>query len=191
MNPELSVVIPVRAGGNPYVTLASLAKQSYSDFEIIVAQDEWGNANKARNAGYALCGDSKYVLFSDDDIEWAPDAFDKMVRSLASSDSAYCYCAYQMGGKVYCDEPWSADALRRRNYISTMSVIRRECFPGWDEDVERLQDWALWLSMLSAGHRGLYCGESLFSTSVRDGITRNGRVTYEEAYRIVKEKHGS
>jgi hypothetical protein len=96
-----------------------------------------------------------------------------------------------MGGRVQCDREFDAAALRRQNYISTMSVIRRDAFPGFDESLRRLQDYDLWLTMLAAGHVGVYCGAEVFSTLVRNGITyAPDAQPYEEALRIVRRKHG-
>jgi glycosyltransferase involved in cell wall biosynthesis len=191
MSKALQIVIPVRKGGNAYTTLSSLGKSAFQDFDIVVVQDEWGNANMARNAG--ATGDSEFLLFSDDDIEWEPDGVGAMIDTLKENpDVSFAYGAYAMGGKTHCWEEWNPHILRMRNYISTMSVIRRSAFPGWDESLCRLQDWDLWLTMARLGRVGKQVAPRcfrIFSTGVRDGITRNGKVSYEEAYRIVKEKH--
>ncbi len=188
---ELQIIIPVRAGGNAYTTLRSLGKSEYQDCDIVISQDEWGNANKARNAGYALAQDSELVLFSDDDIEWECSGIGAMVNGLRYyPDRAFCYGAYQMGERFYCRDEFDAALLQKRNYISTMTVIRRQAFPGWDESLERLQDWALFLQMVRNGHSGVHYSGTVFKTAVRDGITRNGKVSYQEAEQVIRRKHG-
>ena len=190
--PELQVIIPVRAGGNPYITLESLGRSEYQDFDVIVVHDHQQNANAARNLGFAQADPgSEFLLFSDDDIEWYPDAIGRMVNVLRHNPAAgYAYGTYTMGGREYCNVQWSAARLRQSNFVSTMSVIRRSAFPGeWDEEVPRLQDWSMWLSMLENRWCGVHCGAVIFETAVRDGITRNGRVSYEEAERIVRQRH--
>ena len=184
----ISIIIPVRKDGSPEITLKSLAGQA-PDCEIVIAWDTFAcGANWARNRG-AERARGKYLLFSDDDITWYPGAIATLHLCLMLNPEAYAYGSYEMAGKIQCNVPFSAERLRRTNFISTMSLIRRECFPGFDENIERLQDWDLWLTMLAAGHTGAYCGKLIFSTKVRDGITENGRVSYEEARRIVSEKH--
>lgn len=157
----------------------------------MISQDAWGNANAARNAGMPLISPgTECLLFSDDDIAWRPGALAWMIHMLSVTPSAsYSYGSYLMGGRTYCDQAFDARILRKRNYISTMSVIRRAHFPGWDESLERLQDYALWFHMLNMGHTGVHCGAVIFETQVRDGITRNGRVTYEQAFNILREKY--
>lgn len=188
MSKLLQIVIPVREGGNAYTTLRSLGRSRYQDFDIVVVQDQWGNANVARNWGAA--GDSEFLLFSDDDIEWERDAIRKMIFSLQETGQAVAYGQYEMGSKVYCDSPFSLQKLRRHNFISTMSLIRRSAFLGWDEDIQRLQDWDLWLRISQFHPDGfVYLPEIILRTAVRDGITKNGKISYQDAERIVKEKH--
>lgn len=190
MSPQLSIIIPLRTGSHPYTTLQSLRNQTFKDFEIIVSQDEWANANRARNAGYALAAGSQFVLFSDDDITWRPDGIQAMIDALrAHPEASYSYGSYLMGDRIQCTEPFDSETLKRRNFISTMTVIRRAYFPGFDDSIERLQDWALWLAMLHRGYVGVHCGRIVFETAVRDGITRGGNVTYENAYQTVRSKY--
>lgn len=192
MTPKLSIIIPVREGGSPVTTLRSLAASTFRDFEVIVSWDHGGGACAARNAGFRLAS-APLVLFSDDDITWMPDGIQRLVSALeANPDAAYSYGAYVMHGRVQCDRDFDPKALRRQNYISTMSVIRREAFPGFDEDLRRLQDYDLWLTMLAAGHHGVYAGPGvIFSTKVRNGITyAPDAQPYETALQIVRRKHG-
>jgi hypothetical protein len=79
-------------------------------------------------------------------------------------------------GKVRCDSPWSARRLRdfkRGNIVSTMSLVRKRDFPGFDESIRRLQDWDVWLTMLSQGKKGVHCGSVIFET-----ITKQGGITF-------------
>ena len=188
----LQIVIPVRSGGNPYVTLASLGRQTWQDFDIVVSQDQHGNANRARNEGAKLAAPSRYILFSDDDIEWRAEALEIMHHCIESNpEASYCYGAYRMGGKTYCAEPFNAATLRRRNIASTMSIIRRADFPGFDESLGRLQDWSLWLTMQGQGKVGVFCGAVIFETAVKqDGITYGGKVSYGQAFEVLRKKHG-
>jgi glycosyltransferase involved in cell wall biosynthesis len=191
MQTGISVIIPVRDGGSPRVTLESLARQSFTDFEVIVSWDHGCGANAARNDGFRR-STRPLVLFSDDDIRWRPDAL-AILRSclLAEPAAAYAYGAYSMDGRVQCDRVFDPVRLRRGNYISTMSLIRREAFPGWDESIRRLQDWDLWLTMLAAGRRGVYCGTVIFDTDKGNGITYgNDTISWEDANRTVRQKHG-
>lgn len=186
---QLTVVIPVRQGGNPEVTLRSLGRQTHQDFDVVVVQDEQGNANWARNRGLELVT-TPLVLFSDDDIDWNPKALDWLHTALELHPAAsYSYGAYEMGGRVQCNQEFDSRILKRRNFVSTMSMVRRSDFPGFDTALQRLQDWDVWLTMWKAGKFGVYCGQLIFTTEVRNGITKGGNITYDEALTILRRKH--
>lgn len=171
-------------------TLKSIWAQTMGISVVNVIHDSFKGANFARNKGFNFVR-TPFVLFSDDDIDWEPDAFENLYHELYTNPQAsFSYGWYEMDGKKYCQYPFNPDLLRQKNYISTMSLIRREHFPGFDEKIKRLQDWDLWLTMLSQGRTGVYCDKKIFSTDVRDGITFGpDSLSWEEAERIVKRKH--
>lgn len=185
----ISVIIPNRENENPYQTLESLSIQTVP-FETIVVYDEDKGANWARNRGAELArGD--YLLFSDNDILWENDALENLYKGLSSLASpGYCYGWYTIDNFAYCQQDFSASLLKKRNFISTMTLIRREIFPGFDERLKRLQDWDLWLTLLEKDIYGIFCNRKIFSTTRREGITSGLEISWEEAERIVKEKHG-
>ncbi len=192
----ISVVIPVRQGGNPEITLRSLAQQeSPPPFDVIVSHDESGfgdsrGANWARNRGAALCK-SDFILFSDDDIEWESLALRRLFLALKQyPEASYAFGSYEMGGKGFCVKPFNGDTLRRYNIASTMALVRAERFPGFDESIARLQDWDLYLTMLARGWKGVHCGALTFRTGTRSGITVDGSIPYNEACDVIARKHG-
>ncbi len=186
MTTDLSVVIPLAEQDNPYTTLRTLRHP----VEVVVASDEGKCAPFARNKGFRLVR-TPLVLFCDGDISWRPGGVAALVDTLkAHPEAAYAYGAYQMEGVVIGREPWSASRLRANNFVSTMSVLRVESFPGWDESLQRLQDWDLWLTVLERGGSGVSCDRVVFDTEKRRGISFGGRISWEEARAIVARKHG-
>lgn len=188
----ISVIIPVRAGGNPYITLQSLAYQSLQPDEIIVSWDEGHGANWARNRGFEKSkGD--LVLFSDDDIEWKSDAVQRMAAIFDKYKAAtFAFGSYTMGGKEYCDRPFTYDRLRENSCVSTMTMIRRDAFPMFDESIRRLQDWDLFLTVIEKTELvvGFHVG-NIFATDVRPGISfAPDAQDWKEARDIVARKHG-
>lgn len=185
----ISVIVPCRETDTPYTALRSIA-ESIIPFQPIIVYDQGNGANWARNRGAEMAlGD--YLLFSDCDVEWLPHSLVALYATLSANPQAsYAYGAYQMGGKTYCDQPFDADRLRQNNYISTMSLVRRKDFSGFDESIERLQDWDLWLTMLEQGKHGVYCGHTIFRTKHREGITFGSGIGWDEARAIVARKHG-
>ena len=154
----------------------------------------------ARNTGfnYILRHECEFVLFSDSDVIWAPNALDKLVNALLKGPgrrASYAYCDWNWGGKDYLSQPFNGQHLRKTNYISTMSVIKtRElikyagAFP-FDEKLSRLQDWDLWLTLLNEGCTGVHVPEILFNTQFSvDGIS-NGSGSQESINAVTKKHH--
>jgi glycosyltransferase involved in cell wall biosynthesis len=201
--PEVSVVIPVRPTDNPAPTIDSLMRDEFKDLELIVIVDQdLRGAPWARNRGAEIAR-GRYLLFSDGDVIWEPGAVTAMLWTLKHAiedwqhaadasdlEPAYAYGMYAMDGAIYCRHDWDGEALRKGNYISTMSLVRLDVFREWDEDVPRLNDWALWLDLMFRGYRGVWVPRVLFTTKRRKGITFDGPVSYEEAERLVKRKFG-
>ena len=190
----ISIVIPFRPNESCDITLKTLQTQTYKDFETIIIEDsEQRGANWARNQG-ALQAKGEMLLFSDSDIHWFSNALETMLAYLYTFQKvSYCYGQYTMGGKIYCNRDFDPEVLKQINYISTMSLMRTKDFPGFDENIKRLQDWDLWLTMLKQGKIGINCKTILFTTNIREGISCGKTIPkegYEEAVKIVKTKHG-
>jgi GT2 family glycosyltransferase len=191
--PLISIIIPSRKG-EEIQSRASLEAQSYPNLEIIVAYDtRKQGANVTRNRG-AKKAKGEFILFSDNDLEWKPDAIAHLYRTLLKHpNKAYSYGSYTIDGKLVGHKEFSSHDLWKWNYISTMSLIRRKDFElsgGFDESVKRFQDWDLWLTLLDKGKEGVFCGECLFSTKLREGITYGkGAMDPSMAREIVLKKH--
>ena len=98
---RLTVVVPTLdkpterwASKNP--TVVSLERQTLKPFGIRFSWDEHRRgASWARNEGFKHV-ETELVLFSDDDITWAPEALQTMMDKLDEHPAAsYCYCAYR------------------------------------------------------------------------------------------------
>ena len=210
----ISVVIPARPGESATLVYESLRKQSYQDLEVILVVDH-GNrgAPWARNRGLELArGD--YVLFSDTDVRWEPMALAHLLHALEQGSKqgpdadglrvGYAYGSYyetrppgwwhrwrtRRSGPIG-HRPWDLRALYEHNFISTMSLICREHCVPFDESIERLQDWDLWLHLaIQRKIRGTWVGRTLFTTPYRRGLTHGNHLTYDEARAIIRRKHG-
>ena len=187
--PLISVIIPSRVG-KEITSMPSLEKQSYSNIEIIVEYDEKKEgAPVVRNRGFKK-SKGEFVLFSDNDLEWDKDAIAVLYKTLVESKKAYSYGSYTLEGKIIGNKEFSSHDLWKWNYISTMSLLRREDFTGFDTKLKKFQDWDLWLTMLENGKEGIYCDTCVFSTKERQGITF-GKETPDstEARKIIMKKH--
>lgn len=204
-------------------TLRSIFNQTYHDIEVILVDDgstdkgledvkefedvrilqqKQMGANIARNRG-AQEARGDYLFFCDADIELKKDALNKMKKALDDNPSAsYAYCGFKLGWKKFKSRKFDAEELKKRNYISTMSLIRREDFPGFDEDLKKFQDWDLWLTMLKNNKKGTWVPKILFRASPsRHGKSRwlpkaayrfswlTKVKEYNRALQVIKEKH--
>ena len=93
-----------------------------------------------------------------------------------------------LGDELRCNQFYNAELLKRANFASTMSLIRVKDFPGFDESLKRFQDWDVWLTLAEQGKYGVHCGEIIFDTEVRDGITQSGP-DLRESWEALKTKH--
>lgn len=134
----------------------------YRDRGVTVITQANAGSNPARNAGFAASM-GELVMFCDADAVMTPDALEKLSAALdAHPEASFAYSSFRFGWKRFEGRPFDAAALRKMNYIHTSSLIRREHFPGFDENIRRLQDWDLWLTMSEAGHVGIFVPEELF-----------------------------
>lgn len=227
----ISIIIPIyNHAAKVSQTFKSILAQSYADWEIIAVNDgsddnvdevieQWRDrfpaerfhyysrphegGNAARNFG-AVQAVGDYLLFCDADLTLRPHMLEKMLRTLADHPAAsFAYSSFKYGAKVFRLFPYDPDRLRRMSYIHTSALIRREHFPGFDPEIRRLQDWDLWLTMLSQGHTGVWIDEVLYS-SARDGHISSWIPSvaykllpflpavkkYKTAHAVLKKKHG-
>lgn len=167
------------------------------------------NKNKgapaARNKGFEN-STGEYLLFCDADAVLKPQALEKMYQALEqTSEASYVYSSFMWGKKLFKVGHFSEEKLKKGPCIHTMALIRRKDFPrsGWDEDIKKLQDWDLWLTMLEKGKVGYWIDEVLFT--VQPGGTISSWVPslaykifpflpqvkkYKRAVEKIKQKHG-
>ncbi len=138
----------------------------------LITQTNQG-AQAARNRGWkAAHGDA--LIFCDADVRMRPDMLEKMQAALERHpEASYAYGAFRFGWKKFRGVPFEAKRLRQRNFVHTTSLVRAADFPGFDEQVKRLQDWDVWLTMLERGKTGVLVPETLFSVEI-DGPSRIG-----------------
>jgi glycosyltransferase involved in cell wall biosynthesis len=185
----LSIIIPLRENDEPTITKNSLLKGTYTKFEIIYSKDNGKGANYARNQGFKYC-DTKYVLFSDNDLEWEPDAIETMINTLNKYKYiSYVYGWYMRGKEKIGQQEFYSNLLKKKNFITTMSMMRSEVFPGFDENIQRLQDWDLWLNLLMKGKIPKYINKCMFKTDTSSGITFGNPLSYEQAKKIILKKY--
>lgn len=230
MKPFISAIIPVWNQADKIgECLASLLGQTHDNWEAIVVNDgsvdaidtvmaEWKekfpegrlhyvtqphqNGNVARNNG-AGRAKGEYLIFCDADLVLKPEAFTVMLEALDTHpEASFAYSSFMYGHKLFRLFSYDEQRLRQMPYIHATSLIRREHFPGFDNNLRRFQDWDLWLTMLEQGHTGIWIDTPLFTVKPAGTISAwIPRVTYKllpflktvkkynEAMAIIRAKH--
>jgi len=231
---RISIIIPTYQHAQTIgACIESVLKQTLEPFEIIVVNDGSTDdtvhvlepyakritilsqtnqgSNLARNNGFEVStGD--LVLFCDADVVMRADMLERLADALDGHlEASYAYSGFRFGWKAFRSFPFSAERLKKMNFIHTSALIRRKDFPGFDPAIRRFQDWDVWLTMLEQGKEGVFVDEELFRVE-----NANGRVgisqwrqsfmyripwhmlglmpvamhSYEQARRIILKKHG-
>lgn len=185
----ISVIIPVyNTQQELKKCLASLARQSFKEFEAVVVDDgsqvpikaeedikvalhriSHGGAPRARNYGFNQSrGD--LILFCDADMELREDCLEAMKQALdENSEIDFVYANFKYGWKKFIVFEFDREKLKLNNYINTCSMVRRSVVIGWDESLKRFQDWDFWLGMVERGSKGKHINQTLFKASVGRG----------------------
>lgn len=129
-----------------------------------------GGAPKARNVG-AKMATGEYLVLFDSDCSLYPG----MLRLWTEAFDDHPDCDFVYGGyrfyspslETYPSLGFDPYMLEVNNYIATMFPMKREIYPGQNENLKSLQDWDMWLRIVKDnGHKGYYTGEICFITEV-------------------------
>lgn len=198
-NRDISVVIPCYNHANILRrTLEGLTRQTLQPKEVVIIDD--GSLDKpveivhefaprlpitykrleknygapyARNIGAKLTS-GKYIIFLDADAELIPEALELFQDALIRDPSAsFAYADFLWGAKRFRGMPFSLDELKKKNYIHTSSLIKREDMVEFDETLKKFQDWDLWLTMAERGKYGAWINRVLYRIQPRhQGMSR-------------------
>jgi hypothetical protein len=194
----ISVVVPHRRSRAEWFSRHCLPSIIENEPAQIIIEDQDGGACEKRNSGAAKAL-QYYLFFADDDSVLLPGALREMLEALETDQKAsFAYSDTKMvlyDGVPYPNspgirkaQPWDLETLKKGNYVETMSLMRRDVFPGFDPSIQRFQDWDLWLTLGAAGHRGVYIPKVLFELHHFDvGISAS--VPFEASLARIREKH--
>ncbi|MFH1292062.1 MAG: glycosyltransferase family A protein [bacterium] len=193
----ISIIIPVYNHANTLKKCVdSLLKQTYKNIEIIIINDgstdsfdqeiegikkitgkielkiinqENQGAPVARNNGFKESrGD--YVIFWDADTIAKPEMLEKMHILLNKRpEASYVYSQFKFGWKKFKCGKFDKEKLKKNNYIDLSALIRRQDFPGFDQNLKRFMDWDLWLTMLENKKTGIFLPEVLYKRLIVRG----------------------
>ena len=202
---KVSVVIPAfNSAKTLAITLNGLQAQTLKPAEIVVVDDgstdatseiakkfnvqlirqENKGAPSARNAGFAkTTGD--FVLYCDADVQLQPNMLESMARALLlHPEAGYAYSDFKFGWHTFDLFDFDPERLPKANYISTMSLLRREACIGFDESLKRYQDWDLWKRLLAKNVHGIWVPGRLFNAGF-GGISKDSA---KDVWKLAKSK---
>ena len=220
-NKKVSFVIPIFQTERYLENcIKSLLSQDYKNIEIICVADgksrqaehifkklqkedkrlilytviKHAGAPAARNEGYKYTtGD--YVSFWDSDC-YAETGMVRMwikyFKMFPEISFAYSGYRFNDGNNTYlASNPFDPYLLTCGNYIATMFPMKREIFPGFDPNLQSLQDWDLWLTLSEKGYKGAFIEGSGFTTEHTKGISYEGcsKDNWMNRYNTVRDKH--
>src|ERR1035437_3484211 len=181
----VSVIIPLSKNRREFFHNMVLPLIEANEPIEIIINDNEGLAPKKRNDGFKK-STQEFILFVDDDILLPANYIQSLLKALQKNlDKGFAYTGYHgivlhpenhpMHGNFEIPPvEFNVQALKYGNYISTMSLIRKELFCGWDENLKRLQDWDVFLTMVERGVKGILVPSLTFYAYYLDsGITSN------------------
>lgn len=182
-SPLISVIIPSREG-EEIQSMETLKSQTYKNIEIKIEYDKnKEGASVMRNRG-AKKAKGKFLFFCDNDLTLSPNCISDLYLTLTSSKNAsWAFGKFYVDGNLYNENKdvivphnkYSMEWLEYFCFISTMSLIRSDANPVFDENIKRFNDWDLWLSLCRAEKKPVFCDRILFSTRTgKNGISNSG-----------------
>lgn len=196
----ISVIVPLSKNRRNFFENMVLPLIEANNVNEIIINDDEGSAPKKRNAGFNK-STQPFVFFCDDDILLPANYIESLYNTLIKNPNiGFAYTGYQgivlhpnshpMHGNFEIPAvDFNMSILMRGNYISTMSLIRRELFPGFDENLKRLQDWDVFLTIVKNGNKGILVKNQTFYAYYLDsGITSNTNSEID-AINAIRIKH--
>jgi len=160
----------------------------------------FNNAQSTRNFGLSKAK-GEYLLFLDADDFLDNDCLEIMERELDGNPELKLVYGdrYNFGkpdllkrlhiGPYWQTVDFSIERLRKDNFISLTSLMRRSLFGGFDENIRRLQDWDAWLSLLKKDSDAKHIAWPLFHARFHgENITVDKNYFIEKLKVLVK--HG-
>jgi glycosyltransferase involved in cell wall biosynthesis len=201
MGYPISVIVPhmeARAEFLRHEVLPAIVRNHPS--EIIVIADSSLNAQQKRNTG-ARAASQPFLFFCDDDAVLRDDALGKFLDAITLGDKyGFSYSNWSVivhPGVKYPYNPGvrvpSGNIVERLKYESplcSMCLIRREAFPGWDENLRRHQDRDLFLSIFRSGWSARFVPQVLVDLHQIDSSSITQTEDYELWERYIELKHG-
>jgi len=201
----ISVIVPLSENRRDFFENNVLPMLEANNPNEIIINSNNGFAPEKRNDGFDK-STQPYVFFCDDDIVLPANYLQLLYNTIKKAELrsdviiGYTYTGYYgvvlhpeshpfRGNFKTPSTEFNSTNLKNGNYISTMSLMKREVFPRFDESLRRFQDWDMYLTLLENGVQGILTKDTFFWAYYLDaGITSNNN-DINEALSIIRNKH--
>ena len=189
----ISVIVPLQEKRKDFFFNYTLPLIKANNPSEIIINTNDGMAGNKRNQAFdkSTC---PYIFCCDDDI-LLPECFLGTLYNNIKNDKecGYVYTGYNgivlnsdtnnlKNNFVIETIDFNQELLKSCNYISTMSLMKRNIFPYFDEMIPRFLDYDLYMNLLSKGIIGKAVhGIKFYAFFLDDGITSiNNPFSYSE-----------
>lgn len=139
-----------------------------NDIHIKIIDQNNQGPSHARNRGIQLAK-AEYILALDSDDQIAPDYIEKALTtfqiepnlSVVFTEAVF----YGMENKIWATEDVRLPELFSRNFLNVTALFKKSAWRdagGYDEKLPGYEDWDLWITLASKGHRFKLIPEPLF-----------------------------
>ena len=154
----ISVIIPLSKNRKDFFENMVLPLIEANNVNEIIVNDDEGRAPKKRNDGFKK-STQPFIMFIDDDILLPSNYILTLYNILIKNhDIDFAYTGYDgivlhpeshpIGGNFRIPPvEFNPKALNYGNYISTMTLMRREVFPMFDENTIRVANDKPWITV--------------------------------------------
>lgn len=182
-NLPVSVIVPLQEKRKKFFYEFVLPLIMANNPSEIIINDNEGGAAKKRNEGF-MSSSCPFVFPCDDDIllpkEYLRTLHDSIRYDL---NVGYAYTGYSAIVMHTATHPmksnyhmptkdFDGDELKRGNYISSMSLMKRQVYPSFDETLPQHDDHEMYLRLLESGIIGKAChGIEFMAFFMDEGIS--------------------
>lgn len=135
--------------------VASVQAQTIKPTAHFITIDYAGTGPWRIHNAHATQAETEWLAWLDDDDVLLSRHLESLLAASDGADVVYPWCEVQGREGFYPNSPFSAEALRRQNFIPITTLMRRSAFleVGGFPDGGATSDWGLLLKLLDKGAR--------------------------------------
>ncbi len=167
--------------------------------EILIDDSDTTHVSTKRNE-MAKKAKGEFIFICEDDIQLPACYLEILYNKIKDTNHSIAYTGYQaivwhpdfnpIGHNYGIEsQEFNPETLKENNYISTISLYRKKDWVDFDDTLDKLEDWDVFLTMADQGKTGIHVPETYFMAHFID----KGRSTTPNEKKIkkmIQKKHG-